>query len=430
MFKKISFQIMASNWLKEAAIGLFVFAAILAFFLKGLESNPFHPDENLWIKYGSYFKLFWIDKDFGSAQWQEWNCIDQPCVGKYIAGLSIFMLGKEKIFQELGKINYWDFSRDEEWNRIHGAMPPPQILFIARLTMAIFGALACLLVYVIGAIVFGKRAGIIAALLLACNPLVLLLSRRAVTDVPVMFFMTMSILLSIGFYSALLRDRKILFYFTASLIGINNALALGTKYIGGLSAVIFTLFCIIICIIRIKADKRLVPVVIGWLTSILALAIVFFAVNPYFYREPFKRITFPIQHQAEIFRHLQAQWPAQALTSLSQKAAFVMNRSLMPQNNAVLGRIFNVPVDLALFLMGLVLLFYTELICFLRTGLISHKTIILIWALVTFSATIAWIPMAWDRYNLPVMPCIAVTIGYSLDLIIGRGLKNTFLRKK
>ncbi len=158
-------------------------------FVSGLEQNSFHGDETTWIKYSKYFKLFWIDKDFQNNQWEEWGCIDQPPVGKYIMGLSLFLHGEKKIFQELDGIKKWDWNKNYEWNLTNGAIPPRRIVVIARLPMAIFGGLTCLLIYLIGRIVFEMATGIFASLILAYNPIMLECSRRAMTDAPLLFFL-------------------------------------------------------------------------------------------------------------------------------------------------------------------------------------------------------------------------------------------------
>ena len=111
MLKKNNIQIKYFIWIKEIVIGTVVFLVILTPLIKGLELNEFHADETIWIKSSKYFKLFWIDKDFFSNQWEEFLSMDQPPVGKYIIGLSLFLYGKEKAFQEVDKIPDWDWGK-------------------------------------------------------------------------------------------------------------------------------------------------------------------------------------------------------------------------------------------------------------------------------------------------------------------------------
>lgn len=109
-----------------------------------------------------------------------------------------------------------------------------------------------------------------------------------------------------------------------------------------------------------------------------------------------------------------------ALTSLSKKFNFVIRRTLFPKNYVILGNIFKIPIDLGLFLLGLIMLLYTEVKYLLRNHRLSLRNIIIIWTVVTFVGIIAWIPLDWRRYYLPVVPCVVIILGYCIDKIIDR----------
>ena len=223
----------------------------------------------------------------------------------------------------------------------------------------------------------------------------------------------------------------------ASLIGINAALAVGTKYNGGLSIIIFTFFCIILGALRIKElksqqvdrkslynqikiDKQTRLIYISLLISILIAAIIFLGINPYFYQETLKRLIHQVHFHTWYFLENQRMFPQYAIATLSQKIILVILRTLTPGNYVILGNILKVPVDLVIFLIGLSLLFYSEVKYFFERGKLSYKSIILLWVLVSFIGTILWIPLDWDRYYLPVIPCVTVITGYFLAIIIKR----------
>lgn len=79
--------------------------------------------------------------------------------------------------------------------------------FFLRLPSAITGILTVLLIYLLGRELFGKSAGIISAVLLACSPYHIYYSQDANYYAEMMFFSTLSILLLV----ALFRTRKIYF---------------------------------------------------------------------------------------------------------------------------------------------------------------------------------------------------------------------------
>lgn len=94
----------------------------------------------------------------------------------------------------------WEFLKDYSWNVSHGRIPHKEILYVARLTMTIFGSLTCLLIYWIGRKMFGAKTGTISSLLFTYNLLMLLSSRRAMTDAPLLFFLTANIVLIMYFF--------------------------------------------------------------------------------------------------------------------------------------------------------------------------------------------------------------------------------------
>lgn len=179
---------------KEIAIGLILIIVVLMPFLSNLGSRRFHGDESHWLHSTKYFKLFFIDRDFGNRQWQEGLAFDQPPVGKYILGFALLLAGYGSRIEELANMNLWEFSRGREWNVSQGRIPPKEMLLVGRYAMAIMGSLACLLLYCVGRMIFNMRVGLMAALLLAFNPLMLLCSQRAMTDAPLIFFFTACIL--------------------------------------------------------------------------------------------------------------------------------------------------------------------------------------------------------------------------------------------
>ena len=154
-------------------------------FVWKLEFYDCYGDENYWLRSTEHFKLFFIDKDLHNSQWKE--CTNAP-FGKYILGLTLTIAGHGDRIDELSRMKRWNFRKGYSWNLAHGRVPPKEILYIARLTMALFGSLTCMLIYWIGRMIFCVKAGIIASLLLAYNPLMWFCSRRAMTDAPLLFF--------------------------------------------------------------------------------------------------------------------------------------------------------------------------------------------------------------------------------------------------
>ena len=106
--------------------------------------------------------------------------------------------------------------------------------------------------------------------------------------------------------------------------------------------------------------------------------------------------------------------------SFSKKIDFTVRRTLFPGNNVILGNIFKIPIDFALFIVGLTMLLYYEFKYLLANSKPSFNSIIILWTLITFIGIIMWIPFDWPRYYLPVIPCIVIITGYCINKLIDK----------
>ena len=423
---KRKFALLSGQRVKETIVTFALFGVILAPFMSRLDSQSFHGDENYWLRSSKYFKLFFLDLDTRSREWGEYFAYDSMPVGRYIIGFVLSISGHKDKFKELGEMKEWDFSRDYRWNAAAGATPPKGVLYPARLAMAIFGCISCMLVYWLGKIALGLRFGVIATLLLAYNPLMLTCSRRAMVDAPLLCFLTANIVLMMFFYQYLQQKSLRRTFIFAAAIGVNIALAAGTKFNGCLTGVIFLAFCMLALILRFKrrhVSPRLKDGEEPWIiaASLIIAAtlciLVFVGMNPYLYHQPLAG-TFNMVKLKLVQSHSQQNWfSGAALPSLSQKIAFVFRRTLFPGDYVALGNIFKFPLVFILFISGLTMLLSAEVKYIRNHRRASLRSIILIWVAVTFGGTTTWIPLDWDRYYLPLVFCVVVISGYSISRI-------------
>jgi 4-amino-4-deoxy-L-arabinose transferase-like glycosyltransferase len=102
------------------------------------------------------------------------------------------------------------------------------VLYItARSINALMGTLMLIVTYYIGCNLYDKRTGIIAASFLMAMPLAVMHSHYATTDIPLTFFIVLSVL----FASLILKNGTQVYYI---LTGICIGLAISTKYTAGL----------------------------------------------------------------------------------------------------------------------------------------------------------------------------------------------------
>jgi len=430
------------KWIKEFILIAILYAILLAPFIATLKFSQFHGDENAWLYCSKYFKLFFIDRDFHSNEWQDYYAIDQLPVGKYLVGLALVIGGHGNAIEKLRHLGPWGFLESGPWHTVNPYISSVELveaLYVVRLAMALFGGFTCFLVYWICKKIFDRKTGIFASLLLAYNPLMLFCSRKAMPDAPLLFFLTANVLIMIFFYDAIRQRKTLKTLVFAIILGINAALAMGTKFNGVLAAIIFASFCILIFSLKVYEYKRMPDILpglavnksrvskemktIGWslcLSGIVALSL-FILINPYLYGNPVHGMVTMIKHRMTTV-HSEQEVSGLSLTTADQKVFFVIAMTLLPGKGVLLGNIFKIPIDLMLFVSGLILLLDTERKHLLKYRTVSPRSIILLWILITFAGTIAWIPMDWGRYYLPLVPCIVTMSGY----ILGRALSRSF----
>ena len=107
------------------------------------------------------------------------------------------------------------------------ATNPTEVFVVARVTAAAVGTLAVWLLYLAGAKLFGRAAGLLAAALMAVSFLAVFYSHLALNDVPTLA----PIALSLWGTAGVLREGRLRDYLLA---GVGLGLACATKYTGGI----------------------------------------------------------------------------------------------------------------------------------------------------------------------------------------------------
>jgi 4-amino-4-deoxy-L-arabinose transferase-like glycosyltransferase len=127
----------------------------------------------------SFLQSFYFDLLLEGASddpsWLSIPAIDLPPLPKYLIGLTLRTQGYPRPGPSEAMAWYYDNSRRYE---------TPEMLVAARWPSVILGALGCIAVFYSGALVRDLRTGAIAALLLLMNPLYHLLARQAMADIP------------------------------------------------------------------------------------------------------------------------------------------------------------------------------------------------------------------------------------------------------
>jgi hypothetical protein len=250
-------------------------------------------------------------------------------------------------------------------------------------------------------------------------------------DAPLLLFMAANVILIIYFYRSLVTQRNLRTLILSAVIGVNCALAAGTKLNGGLSIFIVALFCVYLIAIKssfysysnknyftriaqVLKDREVKSIASGLLIAFITTIAVFIGMTPCLYRQPVNGIVQMVDVRTEHV-HIQRtnKWGT-SLDTLTKKFNSVVRQMLFPKNYVILGTLFKIPIDCVLFLLGLVMLFYTEIKYIFCNAKPSLQSIILLWVVVTFTGITLWIPLNYARYYLPILPCIVIVEGYCI----------------
>jgi hypothetical protein len=173
------------HWLNRLALAL-VITGIFGMYLAGLAAVPFHPDEATQIFMSSDLEK-WVQAPLSLA-WQPDQPLDPRMRYRLLdAPLTRYLIGFQRLFTGQPALPAdWDWSKTWDENKNAGALPSPGLLFLSRLTLSGFFPLSLLLIYKIGRLLHNRLTGWLAVLLLASNALVLLHTRRAMTEAPLL----------------------------------------------------------------------------------------------------------------------------------------------------------------------------------------------------------------------------------------------------
>ena len=276
--------------------GLVITSIILIslLFIMGSKNVPFHPDESTQIYMSSDIETFITDPalvywsvDKNDDQKQTYRTLDAP-ITRYVIGIG------RKIANLKPLPTDWDWSLSWEDNQESGALPDQKLLFIARLSVLIFFPLTLLGIYECGKMITGSNFwGLITLLLFSSNALVLLHTRRAMSESLLLFSTVLFIL-------AILKIRKRYW-----LLSIPAALAFNTKQLS-IPLFIAGLIIFFLQLLSRQSDLR------NWIKQFVLYLLLFFIItlllNPFIWQHPYQSILASIsnrhtllQNQIEMF---------------------------------------------------------------------------------------------------------------------------------
>jgi 4-amino-4-deoxy-L-arabinose transferase-like glycosyltransferase len=279
------------NWFNKSKfpleyyiLGIFILVFSVLYFSK-LQSVPFHPDESTQIFMSGDLENF--NKDPSSLIWRaditldnrmKYRLLDAPFAREWI-GVFRLISGKSPLLSD------WDWTLTWQENENAGAMPSIGLLSTSRLASSIFFPLDLIFLFFIGRKIRGNQLGWLIVFLFSFNALVLLHTRRAMSEGPLIFFIILALW-------AFLQNPKYLI-----LSAIPVALAFNSKY----SALPLFLVGVFTIVIRNwRSIKDLKRILLQTLAYILVFLFITVFLNPFLWFHPLQALLNAFQTRQEL----------------------------------------------------------------------------------------------------------------------------------
>jgi len=420
--------------LKNASVEVAILVLLAIFVLAGVSTIPFHPDESSWLYMSKDFELFfsnpsfliWDDSRAGEVD-QYKRAIDAP-LAKYVIGLGRNIVGVPTIKSD------WNWELSWSDNKHAEALPTDYQLYVGRLTNTLVLIASTVLMYFSGKHLESRLTGIIAAVFFGTNSLLLLHNRHIMAE----SVLTLSIVLSIIaiFYGS---DYP---WFT----GLAVALAVNSKQ-SAIPLVVVGLLSVLwipgqnINLKHIGKNAVIYSIVFVGMSYFL---------NPLWWSHPVRvpieawiaRVNFrdnqvatlrifapnqvldtPMKRLVSFFANLYILPPAfyEAANYLNETEISQVNYLSFPGHNLLRGFIGG-GITLLLSLYGTI----NGALNAIRSDPVKRRKLVLLLlaTLLQAIAILIAIPIPYQRYVIPMVPFIALWIGYGLSLLI-IGIRNT-----
>jgi len=420
------------SWIWKA---LLLGCASLAVYGSSIHAKPF-ADEYAYITQ-SYYADFFFTGAVDDRAWLDFFAYDLQPLPKYLIGLSL----------HCAKLPMPDPQAAWNWYKNYAPFGTSATLTAARWPSLVLGAVGCMALFGCGTLVKNSRLGAIAAILLMVNPLYSLHAHRAMSDVPCEAFVTIALWLALlswkWAWSARPAYACILI---SSLSGLAVGLALQCKFNAFLALMIVATWTVIGLIAPgLRLTRKLVIASGSIMTLATALA-VSLTLNPYLTARPrgsvspqarrilnenvWKRFRFQVRHRVELSEDQQRTFPNDALHTLAERSDVVAVQGfgrfgpLGPTLSDSRVR-FDLNQDFgALFWAPLVLVGMVESIALgqsqWRAAAPPTGIALLVWAALAWFVVTVYLPMAWDRYLLPIQAVNALLAALGPTMIWDR----------
>ncbi len=423
------------NFLTRHWLFLLVLSAFTAFYLWGVSVIPFHPDESTQTYMSQDFtKLFTQPLSMAwkpgqnPAPEQLLRELDAPLT-KYLIGLGRTLSGQPSLHSD------WNWSASWEENQQAGALPSAALLIAARVSICILLPFSLTFTYLTASRLKNRCVGILAAILLGTNALVLLHARRAMAEGTLLFGVTFLLW-------SLLDGHK-----HPWLTGLAMAVAFNAKQS---TLALFPIGALAVIWLPQHTQHKLRQIIINALQYLVVFLLVFLLLNPLYWKNPIQAGQASWNARKELSRLQMADLnrlaPHQALSTPQERTiALIANLYLTPPSFAEFGNYLgetrqaeeeylSVPGHalargllpggiLLAFMLGGVILAGVHLPK--ESPLLRRQLTLLLLAFFAQTAIILIaIPIPWQRYTIPIIPFLCILTAYGVIPFLPKSKKQ------
>ena len=392
----------------------------------GIPSVPFHPDESTQIYMSSDVEaflssptdLFWQEHP-QDLERQKYRELDAPLT-RTLIGLGRLIFGLEALPVD------WNWSKDWQQNEQNGALPDQDLLIASRFFVAWLFPFSILLIYQTGKIINARTAGWVAAILFISNPLIWLHTRRAMAESVLVFSIILSVFIFLKFPNRIW------------ISAIPVALAFNSKQTSaGL------ILCGLIIIALGFNKKKMKEIILSLFLFLIIFGTVSFLFNPFVWSNPFRSVQQALYERQSLIL-------AQINDFGRQNENLVLN-TVAKKSGSMIGHLFFVPLQYAetqnnlqnlqngiiqygdqwinnnpFFVLQRGLLLFLSFLGFIyliimamRKFPYNHNLMILFLSffLTAFVLFIS-IPLAFQRYYVPIIPFLSMLSGFTFSEIL------------
>ncbi len=427
-------------------IDIVLLIALFLFVISGIKIVSFHGDEPMYIYMSKDFNTAFIEKrpmDLITHPPYDFETDSQlrilnGSVNRHVIGLSFYLADIDS--SSLPPRPGWNWGLSFEDNVKTGHLPTDEMIFLARLSSAIFLGLSSIVIFLIGRSVAGRPLAYFAGIFYTLNPIVLLNGRRAMMEGYLLFFGLTSILFGILISKNRTEGKKMIWAYWLGLI-LFSAVALASKQ----TAIIFVIAShgwIFISEILNFNPKRILKTCIKLLISLIIILSIFIALSPALWSSPYNRLQDLVKTRKVL---MSAQVGSNPMSAKDRVKSIILQPFINPvshfelsywatfrpvalqidnYNSSILsgfhfGKYFGLFLTSLAFI-GAVVLFFAKL----RPDKISKRNAggLIIW-LTVFVCALMLNPLPWQRYYLPMIPIFTILSGIGVISLLQVGIE-------